>query len=375
MVDLKLLLDSHPNCLTSRTTLRSYLLDMFPEETLMINVLITIYDSGIYRKIASSKNIDELTIQNFISQLEQSYGMKQDLVREGLELWANACRVTICSAKAYEHKAMDLHSLDAQALLSQYFNDGSHKYSIGGLTINTKFAAFTINTIENGVSTNKVKLFGYEHFKVRYSVDGNDVSIYMQGIDDPDEMHPVVIISELPDSLVVELITILEFMSSIDPRERFAYEFDEEIEPYMVSNKNNYYIMRNHFAGEYIKPLHFNARCIKLNDLPKETEFSDLGYGQYTFSVENRNGTTWGYKDMQRGQAKVLKIHSPRAVDGRAEKETIYLDKIREDVFINEHTKSVYIGSLHDYTQFQCDDLDTAYKVFDYLVILFQRTI
>lgn len=375
MIDLKSLLKGHPHCLDDRVSFRAYLTDMFPEEKLMINVLVTIYDSGLYRRISSSSKIDELTIQNFISQLESSYGMKQELARKGLQLWAEVYGVTIGFEEKHSPKAFDLEAPETQSLLNRYFSENSHKYSVGGLTINTKFASFTVETIEHGVHTNKIKLFGYEHFTVKYTVDGKDVSIYMQSIDDPDEKHPVVMISDLHDSLVVEIITILELMASIEVKARFVYAFDETIEPYMVPNKNNYYVMRNHFSGEYIMPLSFNARCIKINDLPKESEFRDLGYGQYTFSVENRSGATWGYKDMQRRNTKVLKISSPKTLDGKTEVEAIYLEKIREDVFINEHTKSVFIGSPHDYTQFQCDDLETAYKVFDYLAILFQRTI
>lgn len=375
MIDLKKVITDYPHCLKDRSSLRAILMDMYPGEKLMINVLSTIYESGIPKRIGATKEISTLTMESYISLLEDSYGIVKGLARNGVLLWADAYDVAVRDVEQKKAEAMDLWSKQAQDLYEKYFRDDNHKYSVDGLTINTKFASFAVSTIENGVQTNRIKLFGYEYFTAKYSVDGDAVSIYMQGIDDSDEIHPVATISGLEMSDIIELLTILEFMATFDVKERFVYAFDETIEPYMVSNKNNYFVMRNHFSGEYIKPLSFNCRCVKVNDLPKETEFSDSGYGQYTFSVENRSGATWGYKDMQRRNAKVLKISSPKTLEGKTEVEAIYLDKIREDVFINEHTKSVFIGSPHDYTQFQCDDLETAYTVFDYLAILFQRTI
>lgn len=375
MIDLKRIITNHPHCIKDRASFRAILLDLYPNEKLMINVLLAIYESGLLQRIGSAKEISELTMQNYISLLEDSYGIRKDHARYGLLLWADAYGVAVRNVELRKPEAMDLWSEQAQGLYGKYFSEDNHKYSIGGLTINTKFASFAISTTDNGIPTNRIKLFGYEHFVAKYSVDGDAVSVYMQGIDDPDVIHPVETISGLEISDIVELITILEFMATFDVKGRFSYAFDETIEPYMVPNTNNYYIMRNHFSGEFIKPLQFAAHCTKENDLPKETESDDLGYGIYTFVVENKSGSTWGYKDMQRGNAKVLKIISPKAINGSIEQEIIYLDRIREDVFINEHTNSVFIGSLHDYTQFQCDDLETAYKVFDYLAILFQRTI
>lgn len=375
MIDLKKIITDHPHCIKDRASFRATLLDIYPNEKLMINVLSTIYESGLPQRIGAAKEISAITMQNYISLLEDSYGITKDHARNGLLLWTAAYGVAVCDANQHKPVAMDLWSEQAQVLYEEYFREDNHKYSIGGLTINTKFASFAISTTENGVPTNRIKLFGYEYFVAKYSVDDGAVSIYMQGIDEPDEIHPVVTVSGLETSDIVELITILEFMATFDAKERFIYAFDETIEPYMVPNTNNYYVMRNHFSGEFIKPLQFTAHCIKKNDLPKETECDDLGYGIYTFSVENKDGTAWGYKDMQRSKSKVLKIISPRALNGRIEEETIYLDRIREDVFINKRTNSVFIGSPHDYTQFQCDDLETAYKVFDYLVILFQRTV
>ena len=375
MIDLKAVITNHPYCIKDRASLRAVLLDLYPNEKLMINVLSTIYESGLPQRISTLKELGALTLESYISLLEDSYGIIKDHARNGLLLWAEAYDVAVCTVKQCKPEPMDLWSDQAQSLYKKYFVEDNHKYSIGGLTINTKFASFAILTTENGVPTNRIKLFGYEYFVAKYSVEGDAVSIYMQGIDDPDKIHPVATVSGLEISDIVELMTILEFMATFDVKEQFSYAFDETIEPYMVPNTNNYFVMRNHFSGEFIKPLQFSARCTKKNDLPKETESADLGYGMYTFAVENKSGTTWGYKDMQRRNAKVLKIVSPKAINGSIEEETIYLDRVRDDVFINTHTNSVFIGSPHDYTQFQCDDLETAYKVFDYLVILFQRTI
>lgn len=93
MVDLKLLFDSHPNCLSSRATLRSYLLDMFPNDKKSANILASIYECGISQKIQLMKYLTEHDVQIFVNQLDREYGLAPKYAVEYIYIWADALGV------------------------------------------------------------------------------------------------------------------------------------------------------------------------------------------------------------------------------------------------------------------------------------------
>lgn len=90
MVDLKLLLDSHPNCLSSRAVLRSHLLDMFPTEKRSANILSSIFECGISQKIQYMKILTEQDVQVFVNQLDREYGIAPKYAAEYIYIWADA---------------------------------------------------------------------------------------------------------------------------------------------------------------------------------------------------------------------------------------------------------------------------------------------
>ena len=97
MVDLKLLLDRHPNCLTNRATLRSHLLDMFPSEKKAANILSSIYECGISQKIQCLKVLTEHDLQTFVNQLDREYGIAPKYATEYVYLWAEALNVKLAT--------------------------------------------------------------------------------------------------------------------------------------------------------------------------------------------------------------------------------------------------------------------------------------
>ena len=122
MVDLKLLLDSHPNCLTSRATLRSYILDMFPSEKKSANILASIYECGISQKIQGMKYLAEHDVQTFVNQLDREYGIAPKYAAEYIYVWADAFGVKRASAtgeKSAKHNL--LVNADSQSNLVAYF--------------------------------------------------------------------------------------------------------------------------------------------------------------------------------------------------------------------------------------------------------------
>ena len=102
MIDLKFLLDSHPSCLNSRATLRSCLMDMYPNERQSVNILVSIYECGIVNKLQSMSFLADIDIQKFVSQLEREYGISTRYANEGLQIWADAFSIPIGNTSQLE---------------------------------------------------------------------------------------------------------------------------------------------------------------------------------------------------------------------------------------------------------------------------------
>ena len=124
MVNLKLLLDSHPNCLTSRSALRSHLLDMFPGEKRSANVLASIYECGISQKMQCMKILTENDVQMFVNQLEREYGISPKYAAEYTYAWADALGVK-CTSTLTESPASRRLSVtaDGSSDLVTYFEN------------------------------------------------------------------------------------------------------------------------------------------------------------------------------------------------------------------------------------------------------------
>lgn len=61
MIDLKNILKLHPNCLSSRASFRSVLLDKYPNEKRVINILTILVECGIANRI-KEKGCNQMVI-------------------------------------------------------------------------------------------------------------------------------------------------------------------------------------------------------------------------------------------------------------------------------------------------------------------------
>lgn len=273
---------------------------------------------------------------------------------------------------------IDLTSQQSIEIFKKYCTDNNHFFRFKNLIVNTKFASFIWEQEENGHPKRECQIFGYEYFKLEYDLDGNDIIVRMRHKENKDEIHGIATITTTNTQTRREILTVFEFMKTGGLH--FEYAFDEDKKWYTVKNTDNYYVMNNYFSGTNIEPILFYARYIEADDSDFETPVIDYGLQEIQFSVENENGTVWNLSDMKRNAPKRIKI-TMRAIDtGKITKKWIYLDDVtsintKDDLYINEETKSVFIGELHSYEQYQFDDLIMARRIFDYLMILFSHTI
>ena len=99
MIDLKSILQNHPNCLSSRASFKSILMDTYPSEKRMANILIILFECGVANKIRTKKNIDANEMHALITQIENEYGISGQYSQEAILVWAAAFDVTSSAIK------------------------------------------------------------------------------------------------------------------------------------------------------------------------------------------------------------------------------------------------------------------------------------
>lgn len=87
MINLKEVLTKYPECLESASKLRSYLVDIYPEEKARIRVIVDSFDCGIYEKIKNADNADKLFLNRLYSTLEKDYGYSHTISEWCVSEW------------------------------------------------------------------------------------------------------------------------------------------------------------------------------------------------------------------------------------------------------------------------------------------------
>jgi len=94
MIDLKSTLKQHPNCLSSRSAFKSVLMDKYPTEKRIVNILTILFECGVANRIKAKKNIDANEMQALIAQVENEYGISGQYSQEAILVWAAAFDIT-----------------------------------------------------------------------------------------------------------------------------------------------------------------------------------------------------------------------------------------------------------------------------------------
>lgn len=95
MIDLKDILKSNPNCLSSRASFKSVLNDSYPDEKRTVNILTIMFECGLVQKIKSKSSLGEHDFQALVSQLENDYGVVAKYSSESIRIWADALGVVV----------------------------------------------------------------------------------------------------------------------------------------------------------------------------------------------------------------------------------------------------------------------------------------
>lgn len=95
MIDLKSILKQHPNCLNSRTSFKSVLMDTYPDEKRTVNILTIMFECGIVQKIKSKAVLEDNDFQALQIQLENEYGINSKYSNDSIKIWADAFSIQV----------------------------------------------------------------------------------------------------------------------------------------------------------------------------------------------------------------------------------------------------------------------------------------
>ena len=110
MIDLKTVIQKHPKCLADRSAFRSTLMDLYPSEKRMVNILTAIYECGLASKLKAAKSISADELQRYIMQLDNEYGINQKYAQDAIIIWAEAYHITVSRTAAASGKAPTIQS-------------------------------------------------------------------------------------------------------------------------------------------------------------------------------------------------------------------------------------------------------------------------
>lgn len=113
MIDLKSIMQNTPNCLSSRASFKSVLMDKYPLEKRLVNILIILYECGIANKIKTKKNIDANEMQGIIIQIENEYGISGQYSQPAILTWAAAFDVTVSAVKIQTSSSISKESVNS----------------------------------------------------------------------------------------------------------------------------------------------------------------------------------------------------------------------------------------------------------------------
>lgn len=95
MINLKEVITKYPECLESASKLRSYLVDLYPNEKRNITIITTIFDCGIASEIKNTNGVvEEFKIASYCNRLENDYAYSPKFTKECLNLWIEAYSIT-----------------------------------------------------------------------------------------------------------------------------------------------------------------------------------------------------------------------------------------------------------------------------------------
>lgn len=243
-----------------------------------------------------------------------------------------------------------------------------------GFEINTKY--LKIGLMRNGNKNPQFFLnFGHDDYIVDYTVSDNNISIYLTFRNKEQAKELVFSVSIKNDDKKNEFLTILEFLKSGNGH--FWEPFDEKV---LCVNEfaHEELTYATYFRDGPIKPLVFYAEVVDYNEDNEPNEMiEDHGLCKVSLSVSCTNSKVPPnimemFEDGSKPQLRLDKhrILKPNLGFGYHSWTILDKEKSNYDFYLDRRSKTLYWGTLQEYTKFKFEDELLMQQVFNYLVIL-----
>ena len=90
MIDLCVVVQKYPDCLSTRNRLSALLHDLYPTQKRDVNVVLAVYDCGVVAHISKMRSVDITRFRLFIKTIMEEYGLQEKAAAEGIVMWAKA---------------------------------------------------------------------------------------------------------------------------------------------------------------------------------------------------------------------------------------------------------------------------------------------
>lgn len=130
MIDLKSILKQNPSCLNSRAAFKSVLLDKYPSEKRMVNILTILFECGVASKIKAKKIISPNDMQGLLTQVENDYGISAQYSQSAILIWAAAYDITASSVNPQDTTTFSETTETVCAITPEYVEGNVDDYDV-----------------------------------------------------------------------------------------------------------------------------------------------------------------------------------------------------------------------------------------------------
>lgn len=263
------------------------------------------------------------------------------------------------------------------SILSKFFREDSHIYSLDGVSvktdngntdnirINTKYVIIASQTMENNVPTMRQSILGNQLLAHRIEVEKGVVEIYANL---SSGNQRVAVLSNLTQKQLLELRLVLSLAKM--PDLFFEYPFDDALIPNeSVLNPeevwDSWFDKDDGFYG--IKTYVYRTNHDEMGG--KDETSDDVLTLEFSFTVTDKDEF---FAVPLSQKFKMLKYINVQITTPNGEKtRTAYVpDSLSNEIYLNREKNSIFIGSQHEYECWEFVEDGMSQKVFNYLATL-----
>ncbi len=353
--------------LNNRNQFMAALMDCFPDERLLRNLIIYCYDLGIADEL-KERNPDIFTYNKFINRVMEDHGVSKDLAAWSVNEWF----------QAFGYLINDSNELTREKIKQRYFAQDNHIYCTKNALITTNrihYRGFYINFLKESMGfydpvevgeMSKGFVYGSLGLPIRkYIKNGKTVSVNDGGM----------LFEFSNDQDAIEFGMVLDVFFNHDYLFELPWKKLEWSDSSDVYDKN--YIIDKFFSGIFIESLKCSAHIITVEDQGAKIVKEDYGIKTMLCNIlynddggifSPGNGRNVNWEDIHKNGSSSVPIYFVIYSEDKTILHSWRIGDIGTDLHIKEFGKKLYIGDYDDYFLMQFDrNALEGRRVFDYI--------